>query len=240
MNNYASIRQIGLPPRPTLPLIAKPVPVPQLIAEAFKAAPGIVLGESHIQMASFRVLFDNAETLKDQGVKTVYFEGVIDMPQGLVDDGIGLLAGTDKKPRTNPTFQELRAKLEHNGIQIMPIDHYYLTRHKDLRGILGPTTTGNGSVRRLEEFNYYAAETIQAHSGTQKWVALVGRSHMNTSEGVPGLAELTGAIGIGVFDRRNVQTSIGRRVIGRAPDPTQPIAADSVPGDLQIYVKPQT
>jgi hypothetical protein len=44
----------------------------------------------------------------------------------------------------------------------------------------------------------------------------------------------------GSSDRRNVQTSIGRRVIGRAPDPTQPIAADSVPGDLQIYVKPQT
>ncbi|WP_460164782.1 membrane-targeted effector domain-containing toxin [Pseudomonas sp. S1_G07] len=248
---YAAIKQTGLPPRPPLPPMPKPVSVPELLEEALKVSPGIVLGESHKQTASFRVLFDNAETLKKQGVKKVYFEGLIDRPEGLVDDGIGLLAPKDPRPRTpnlppppriprtDPTLAELLTKLADNGIEAMPLDHYYLTRHNDVRQLLDKTEKGSGSVRRLEELNYYAAETIQATSGTEKWVALVGHSHMNTSEGVPGIAELTGAIGIGVFNNANVPKHLGLKVLGRAPDPAQPISAGSIPGDLQIYIKPR-
>ena len=129
-------------------------------------------GEFHEQMVSFKVLFENVETLRRQNVNNVYFEGLIDMPQGLYDDGNGIL-GQSRVPRTNPSFAELRQKLEASGISVMPLDHYYLTRHK---------SAGSGSVRRLEEFNYYAAETIQANSCTEKWVALLGSSHTNTSE----------------------------------------------------------
>lgn len=234
---YDAIKKTGIPTRPVIPEVPKTVTVPELFEQAFQTSKGVVLGESHKQMASFKVLFDNAETLKNQGVKKVYFEGVIDMPQGLFDDGIGML-GQSKLPRTNPTFAQLCQKLKDNGIDVIPLDHYYLTRHKDVRGLLGPTQTNNGSVRRLEEFNYYAAETIQANSGNEKWVALVGQSHMNTSEKVPGLAELTESIGIGVFDSPKVTGQVGLQLKGRAPDPNQPIRPGDVPGDLQIYVQP--
>ena len=234
---FDAIQQAGLPTRPTIPHIAGNVPVPDLIETALKASQGVVFGESHKQMASFRALFDNVATLKNEGVKRVYFEGLIDMPQGLVDDGIGIL-GQSKQLRSGPTFQELRKKLEDNGIEVLPLDHYYLTRHKDLRGLKKPTTTGSASITRLEEFNYYAAETIQATSGADKWAALVGHSHMNTSEGVPGLAELTGSIGIGVFDRPSATNHFGTRVLGHPQDPTKPVGSGGIPGDLQIYIKP--
>lgn len=235
--SYDALAQTGLPPRPVIPSVPEPISAPELLEAAFKTSNGIVLGESHKQMASFKVLFDNVETLKDQGVKKVYFEALIDMPHGLHDDGVGYL-GDGRTLRTDPTFKELREKLEANGIEVMPIDHYYLTRHKDLRGADGPTTTGERSQRRLREFNYYASETIQANSGTDKWVALVGSSHMNTSENVPGLAELTGSMGIGVFNKKGAKGQIGTRVIGRPQDPAKPVGSGGVPGDLQIYVEP--
>lgn len=234
---YDVIKTAGIPERPVIPSIPEPVTPPELFEQAFKHSRGVVLGESHKQMASFKVLFEHAQTLKNQGVKKVFFEGVIDMPQGIVDDGIGIL-GQSKLPRTNPTFEQLRQKLKDNGIDVMPLDHYYLTRHKDIRGLLGPTLTNTGSVRRLEEFNYYAAETIQANSGNEKWVALVGHSHMNTSEKVPGLAEMTGSISIGVFDNPKVNGQLGLKVPDRAPDPNKPIGPQDIPGDLQIYVQP--
>ncbi len=231
---YDALKHSGLPARPTLPPMPKEVSVPELIEEAYKASDGVVFGESHKQMASFRTIFENVETLKTQGVKKFYFEGLIDMPHGLVDDGIGII-GQTKTPRTNPTFEELKKKLSDNGIEVLPLDHYYLTRHKDLHDARVPTTTGAGSEKRLREFNYYAAETIQANSGTEKWAALVGHSHMNTSEGVPGLAELTGGIGVGVYTHPKYSAPTGMRLRNHATDPAKPVNAGGVPGDLQIY-----
>ncbi|MBD8236886.1 membrane-targeted effector domain-containing toxin [Pseudomonas fluorescens] len=230
---YNALKHGGLPPRPSIPAIPKPVPAKDLITEALKVSDGIVFGESHREMASFKTLFDNVDTFKQQGVKKVYFEGVIDLPgKGVVDDGIGNL-GAANTPRTRPTFKELKAKLELNGIEVLPLDHYYLTRHKDAR--LGLTQAGSGSVRRLEEFNYYASEVIKANSGTEKWVALVGHSHMKTSEGVPGLAEMTGSIGIGVFQNRPRQVSVGFRDTVNVPNPQKPLSGTDRPGDLHIY-----
>jgi hypothetical protein len=234
---YDALKHSGLPERPTLPPMPKEVSVPELIEEAYKASDGVVFGENHKQMASFRTIFENVEMLKTQGVKKFYFEGLIDMPQGLVDDGIGII-GQTKTPRTHPTFEELKKKLSDHGIEVLPLDHYYLTRHKDLHGARVPTTTGTHSEKRLREFNYYAAETIQANSGTEKWAALVGHSHMNTSEGVPGLAELTGGIGVGVYTHPKYSGPTGMRLRNHATAPDKPINAGGVPGDLQIY-RPQ-
>lgn len=188
-------------------------------------------------MASFKMLFDNVDTLKNQGVKKVYFEGYIDYIGGPVDDGIGMLGNSNTR-RTNPTLEQLKKKFEDNGIELLPLDHYYLTRHRHDKS-RDRTRTGVNSEKRLKEFNYYAAETIQANSGTEKWVALVGSAHMNTSEGVPGLAELTESIGIGVFDNRNMtHSSIGLKAKNPAPDPNRPLQPNDIPGDLRIYVKP--
>lgn len=222
----------SLPSRPALPEYPGTVTSEKLIEDALKTSSGIIFGESHSEMASFRLLFEKAELLKQQGVKKVYLEGVIDFPgHGPVDDGLGLL-GNSQQPRTNPTYAELITKLKQNGIEVVPLDHYYLTRHKGEN--LPRAITGKGSERRLKEFNYYASKVIQADSGTDKWVALVGRSHMNTSEGIPGLAEQTGAIGVGVYNLKTLAPSFGVKFKTNLADPDKPILPGQIAGDLHI------
>lgn len=235
---YTATKTPGaLPVQPTIPSVPKPISPQQLITETLQVSQGVVFGEHHSQMASFKLLMDSMQTFVAQGVKKVYFEGVIDLPGvGAVDDGISNL-GNLKKARTNPTYQDLVNEFKKNGIDVLPLDHYYLTRHKDdlLRS---RTVSGVNSEIRLKEFNYYAAETIQANSGTEKWVALVGNAHMNTSEGVTGLAELTGTLGIGVFDNANVPHSMGLIDTRHIPDPAKPLKRGDLPGNLHIYMKP--
>lgn len=236
MNGYYEAVTAGTkstPPRPTLPDYPGTVPAEKLITDALKSAPGIVFGESHSEMASFRLLFDKAEQLKQEGVKKVYLEGVIDFPgHGAIDDGLGLL-GNSQLPRTNPTYAELVARLKENGIDVVPLDHYYLTRHKDQK--IQRATTGNGSERRLKEFNYYASKVIQSDAGTDKWVALVGRSHMNTSEGILGLAEQTGATGVAIFNLIKPGVApFGLKFKTNLADPNKPILPGQIPGDLHI------
>ncbi len=226
-------RTMNLPPRPTIPEYPSTVSTDKLITDALKNSPGIVFGENHAETASFRLLFDKAELFKQQGVKKVYLEGVIDFPGvGAVDDGLGLLGSTQKQ-RDNPTYLELVAKLKENGIEVVPLDHYYLTRHKGEK--LPPITTGRGSEQRLKEFNYYASKVIESNSSTEKWIALVGRSHANTSEGIAGLAEQTGAIGVGIFSFKTPGPApFGARLKTKLPDPNKPIQPGENPGDLHI------
>lgn len=240
MENYHNaIKAAGaLLPPPPLPVLPRQTSPANLISEALKVSQGLVFGESHSQMASFKLLMANLQTFQAQGVKKVYFEGMIDLPPfGPVDDGISSL-GSLKNGRTNPTFTELRDAFKKHGMEVLPLDHYYLTRHKDERPFRARTVQGLNSEVRLKEFNYYAAETILADAGTDKWIALVGNAHMNTSEGVTGLAEMTGSLGIGVFDNKNVPASVGFRDTRHIPDPTQPLKRGDLPGNLHIYVKP--
>lgn len=228
----------NLPPRPVIPVVTKPVAPAQMLGDVLNTSDGVVLGEIHNQMASFKLLFDQIDTLKKQGVKRVYFEGLLsrpDLPKGYQDDGIGMLGSTGK-PRTTPTFEDLKTKLEANGIEVVPLDHYYLTRHKDVKHLYGATKTGYGSEQRLREFNYYASKTIEATSNGEKWVALVGTAHMKTSEGVPGLAEMTGSTAIGVFDHKKTSPSLGYAAKVPAPDPVKPLQNTDYPGDLRIFV----
>lgn len=234
--HYDLLDKTGIAPR-TIPAVDDIESVPNLFEKAFKVSQGVVLGESHDQMASFKLLYQQVETLKRQGVKKVYFEGLIDMPQGLVPDGIHEV-GRSGKLRTEPSFEQLKRKLEENGISVLPIDHYYLTRHKDTRTRLRAGDPGYDSVGRLKQMNYFASQTILANSPDEKWVALVGHSHMNTCEGVPGLAELTKSISIGVFDNPSVRVPYGLKGNDpdRFPNPQTPLRPDDLPGDLQIYV----
>lgn len=227
---YDAFEKGAKPARVVIPDIPKLASASDVITAALKVSDGIVFGESHKQMASFKMLFDNVETFRQQGVKKVYFEAVIDSADGIVDDGISNLGRHGV--RRDPTFEELRAKLKENGIELLPLDHKYLTRHKDAK--IGPTETGFGSKRRLEEFNYYASEVIQATAGEDKWVALVGHSHMNRTEGVPGLADMTGTLSIGVFDNQPPFTPGGYKPKPRETGVPRP--ADELPGDLFIRV----
>lgn len=240
MRDHYSAYALAPVPRPVIPAVPVSIPTNEALSKAFKTSKGVVLGEWHDQTASFKTLFDNANTLKQEGVKRVYVEGLLsrpDLPGGLQDDGISMLGATGSR-RSNPSFDELKAKLEENGIEIVPIDHYYLTRHKDDR-FRAKTTTGPASEKRLKEMNYYAAKTIEATSNGEKWVALVGMSHMKTSEGIPGLAEMTGSTAIGVFGHKkaDLPASSAFGPGSRPVDTSKALTTSDFPGDLRIYVK---
>lgn len=232
MHAYFNSANAGnIPPRPAIPSIPTPVPSSEVITKGLQASDGLVFGENHGERASFQLLYDNMDLFVRQKVKRVYIEGVADYPSGIRDDGIGWLGDTNQK-RTQPNFEELKRKFEENGIEVLPLDHVYLTQRYN------PTlSTKEYSVadakERLERFNYYAAQTIKATSGGEKWIALVGRFHTNTQLGVPGMAELTGGLSIGIFPKKMTGPSDGLTNTfivppGHVPGPTTPM------GDLTI------
>lgn len=223
-----------LPARPTIPEIPRSVTPSQLIEKALDAADGVVFGDVHKDLASFQTLFDNVDTFKQKGVKKLYMEATFyDAQMKLVDDGIGYL-GDGITPRF-PSFNQLVKKFSDAGIEVVPLDHCYLTRHKDERELYKQAMKAEDFVPRLKEFNYYAAQTIRQNSAGEKWIALMGNAHMKTSQGIPGVAELTGSIGVGVFKRTDPGPSLGLRKTNHVPDPAQRLKPDDLPGDLHIF-----
>ena len=94
------------------------------------------------------------------------------------------------------TFMTLVAAARRHRIKVQAIDcaaSYHLAQ-------LGRQ---NYATRRVETMNFYSTRIIREHQaklGAHKWAALVGFTHTNTFEGIPGLAELNGAIGLKVND----------------------------------------
>lgn len=95
------------------------------------------------------------------------------------------------------SFTNVVTKAREAGIKIQPIDctvSYILRDMRDSAGTL-----------RQRMMNYYATEVIQWIQTSKrqpgKWVALVGDTHTNTFKDIPGLAELTGSIGLRIEDR---------------------------------------
>lgn len=228
---YKSVKTADIAARPAIPSIPEPRPSSEVITRALQASNGVIFGENHAEIASFQLLFDHVDLFVQQKVKRVYFEGVADYPSGVRDDGIGWLGDTGKK-RDYPSFEELKAKFEKNGIQVLPLEHIYLTqRHAPVTQ--SKTLDLAEAKERLARFNYYAAQTIKATSGGEKWIALVGRAHTNTQFGVPGMVDLTGSLSIGVFPKRKAGPSVGSTNTVTVP-PTQALAPQTPIGDLTI------
>lgn len=182
-------------------------------------------------------MYDNVDVFVQNKVKKLFVEGLVyDKIMRWKDDGMGRIGLIYRPPNQRPTLGELLKKFEDNGIEIVPLDHFYLTRHNDERHLFGgPIKTPAQAKRRLEEFNYYATRTIEQHAGDDKWVALVGRHHLNTTQNVLGLSELTGATGIAVYGRAG-RVNYGVRSADPRPGPSGTLTpADDLTGDLQIF-----
>lgn len=67
----------SLPPRPPLPGVTPATTVEQLLPKIFKAAPGLVIGESQDRIGSMRFLIENMPALAQQDVKTIYFHRLL-------------------------------------------------------------------------------------------------------------------------------------------------------------------
>ena len=64
----------------------------------------------------------------------------------------------------------------------------------------------------------------------------MGLQHINTTQGVTGLAEATGGIGIGVYERLGINVGYGTKSMDKQPGPLGTLnAQNDLTGDLQIF-----
>ncbi|WP_455825232.1 membrane-targeted effector domain-containing toxin [Pseudomonas graminis] len=234
-----------MPPRPVLPTINAKTTPDELFAESLKKTDVLVFGENHNEVASLITLRDSMKTFKDNGVKTIYLEGTDFDPVGKIADG-HIKRNIKARSGGATLYEEVQAAAQANGIQIVPLEHHYLTRHMDDKDYfhreMGKHPKGSPAQmaltkERLQEVNYYGASQVLKNKPGEKSIVWVGRKHMTTGESVPGIAELTGGISIGIYQKAGINQSVVHNVkTVRDPALSIPTADDTV-GDFQLFVK---
>ncbi|SDS48003.1 membrane-targeted effector domain-containing toxin [Pseudomonas prosekii] len=199
------------PPRPTLPQITA-----STTAEAFlkqigdSALPGLVIGEAHVHESSKALLRTQMKKIKQAGFKTLYVEHLLtDLHQAELDifhqtqhlpSGLKIYLKNQDSGHMGPfyngpnTYSQVVQAAGKYGIRVRALD---CTASYHLKGL------GDRDVSRNSMFSYFAAQVIQADQlaqGPHKWIALVGSAHSNNNLGVPGLAEMLGAVSLNVRD----------------------------------------
>lgn len=184
--------------------------VPEILTTLHKKYTGVIIGETHSAVSSKKVIIDHFDLFKKNDVKTLYLEHLqADLHQmhldvfaktGHVSPRLNtFLSNLDKGYLINPSspysFSNLVYNAQKHGLRIIAID---CVASYNTKGIAGPA-----DIARPTLFSYGASQIIrnhQAQTGSHKWIALVGNSHANAHQGVPGLAELEGAISLRVAD----------------------------------------
>ncbi|MGF6392660.1 dermonecrotic toxin domain-containing protein [Pseudomonas plecoglossicida] len=237
------LETVQLPPRPEVPALPRESSPKQIIRSLYERNQGLVIGEGHSQLGSKRFLIDNMALLKKQKVNVLYMEHFMtdfnqadldlfnrtgQMPKDLqtyvetLDEG----HWTDRSGRY--TFKQVLVAAQKQGIRIQSIDCMASYRQA-WHGVPAP-------LIRQKMMNYFAHLTInadQATRGASKWIALVGNSHSNTFEGVPGLSELQGTVGLRMEDIDigkvgSIEVDPGRSVI------KDDLTVQHVRGDLRL------
>ncbi|TVT85262.1 membrane-targeted effector domain-containing toxin [Pseudomonas sp. H3(2019)] len=200
------LESLTLPARPEIPALPPGLDSKSIIKKLLRSASGLIIGESHSSVASKQFLIENMEVLSKQNVKTLYLEHLLtDFHQVDLDafNKTGTLSESlekylkhlDRGFKTDPsdqfTFLELVKAARKSHIRIQAID--CLASYKST-GMVGVDKTFRQKMMNF--FSHEVIRTDQAARGAHRWVALVGDSHANSWEGVPGLSELEGGIGL--------------------------------------------
>jgi hypothetical protein len=204
---YADLQLPLRPEIPTFILKAKPK---DIIKTLFTRSPGLVIGENHASTGSKQFLIENMAALSKQKVKTLYMEHLLtDFHQADLDvfnrTGVmserlqGYLNDLDTGFETDPggqfTFEQVVRTAQKNRIRVQAIDSMASYRSLGIKG--------GATHFRQKMMNFFAHTVIhadQAARGTHRWVALMGNTHANTYEGVAGVSELEGSIGLRIED----------------------------------------
>ena len=207
----AFMSTVTLEPRPAIPQLAPAAAHADILRQVYAQSPGLVVGENHYSIASKKFLIDNMPELVKNDVKTLYLEHLqTDFHQadldaygqhGIISHNLNAYLkklykreGLDSEPAY--TFLTLVTTARRHRIKIQAID-CAASYHLGQLGRQGYAT------RRVETMSFYSTRVIREHQakhGAHKWAALVGFTHTNTFEGIPGLAELNGAISLKVID----------------------------------------
>lgn len=203
---YARFEQ---PPRPLIPRMRPAASSPEIIRSLYENCQGLVVGESHTEQSAKQFLIANMQHLKNQGVKVLYLEhfmtdfqqvelDVFNRTGALPDELKSYIQERDARSSLGPTPYTLKKVLYEaysRNIRIQAIDcmaSYRLFWEEE------PFPASR--QRMMNYFAHVIIEADQARRGPAKWLALVGNTHVNTFDGVPGLSELEGTIGLRVQD----------------------------------------
>lgn len=229
------INDVTLPPRPAIPELDPLASQPHIIKSIYAKTDGMVIGETHSSVASKKFLIDNMELLAKQKVRTLFLEHLLtdfhqvhldtfartgSMPQVLETYLVDMDRGFHTDPQGRYTFLELVKAANRNHIRVQALD--CMASYRQV-GLEDPEHT-----LRQKMMNHFAHTVIASDRGIRgsaKWAALVGNTHANTFSGVPGVAELEGAIGIRLEDvtpdsAQGVKPDIGQHY--NSPNPTEP------------------
>lgn len=230
--------RVALPRRPTLPTLAPDAAPSTIIKKVLDFSEGMVVGEAHQAISSKRFLIDQMQTFRAQGVQTIFMEHLLsDEHQADLDLWHRCAPGFSMPPavarylsdlnvghmdehfidqaqrrryrqlRERYNFANVAVAAQCAGIKIVAID-CKASYEVHSGGLSGNTTS---SRMRTEMMNYFASEKIRRRSLPGKWVALVGNSHANTYNDVPGVAEQTGTLAVVVNDKIQTPSAPGVR-----------------------------
>jgi hypothetical protein len=238
---------LHLPPRPEIPSFNPTARFKDVIKTLFKRSTGLVIGESHSSVGSKQALIENMKVLRQQKVKTLYMEHLLtDFHQADLDvfNRTGVMSenlerylkdldeGFETDPGGEFTFEQVVRTAQKNHIRVQAIDSMASYRST------GMTLADNHFRQKM--MNYFAHEVISADQiarGSHRWVALMGNSHANTYEGVAGVSELEGSIGLRIEDV-DLDELTGIKVDPGVSDEARPgRAAGFAKNDLLLQIK---
>lgn len=198
-------------PRPLKPDLAANEKASVIFDRLYENTQGVIIGEAHASQSGKKILIEQMAHLARNKVDTLFLEHLqTDAHQSYLDDFSArkkIPAGLDKFLKEQDAGHGVDTASAHNYSNLVrcAVQHGIKIKALDCMASyhLNGLAQGHQPRVRYEMFSYTASQIIRAHTTQnpgQKWIALVGNSHANTFVGVPGLAELEGAIGLRVLD----------------------------------------
>lgn len=233
-----------LPQRPVLPALTPEMSSSELIAQALKSAPGLVIAASPNRVASLYILIKDMPVLAQQGVKTLYLNRLFnDLHQlnldafaktGVLPDSLSTyLQSVDARLPVSSNTLALLTAARANGIRVQAT------------GCLANYRPFPVAVDEQMANNFLTSEIIrldQLKNGVGKWVVLTEAKNTNTFRGVAGISEITGGTSVSIREELNaanprIKVRFGHKVRNNTTitDPSRPSLRD-LDSDLSLKV----
>lgn len=185
---------------------------------------GLIIGETHHEFGAKRLIVDQMELFANWGVGTIFLEFLRKEEQEALD----LYLKSDQEdlplpPEVEASLWSQDASYNHpRGGRLLDILQTAKKYGIRVVGLETEESTMFGYDNYMGHFahpkeraiglNYVAKNIIDQEKGQQKYVVLVGNSHVSFHCQIPGLSELLGIPGFLLFDRDQSPTKIGYNV----------------------------
>ncbi|MFO2466411.1 membrane-targeted effector domain-containing toxin [Pseudomonas sp. 15FMM2] len=194
-------------PRTAFTALKDNIPQTEFIDTVFSQRNGLIIGETHAATSSKRFLIENMKHLaKKAEVKTLYLEQLTtDLHQALLDSfHAGMKMPELLRARLNDldVGHRVPSDSKYSFTTLVEYAHKYNIRVRAI-DCVASLRLDKGGYSRTEMMNYFAMRTIeadQAAQGAHRWISLVGESHTNWFQNVPGMVDLLDAASLHVRD----------------------------------------